>query len=89
MMEVHLMTDMLSGVENAEGSKPETGWDGLDGQLVERLVSRARAGGLKLTGEGGVLQQVTKRMLESAVDGEITDHWGYDKHDPAGRGTGN
>ncbi|WP_232791858.1 hypothetical protein [Amycolatopsis sp. M39] len=50
------MTDMLSGVENAEGSKPETGWDGLDDQLVEQLVSRAKAGGLKLTGEGGVLQ---------------------------------
>jgi putative transposase len=36
-----------------------------------------------------VLQQLTKRLLESALDGEITDHLGYDKHDPAGRGTGN
>jgi putative transposase len=88
-MEVHLMTDMMSGVENAEDSKPETGLDGLDEQLVEQLVSRAKAGGLKLTGEGGVLQQLTKRLLESALDGEITDHLGYDKHDPAGRGTGN
>jgi putative transposase len=42
-----------------------------------------------LTGEGGVLQQLTKRLLESALDGEITDHLGYDKHDPAGRNTGN
>jgi len=88
-MEVHLMTDMMSGVENAEDSKPETGLDGLDEQLVAQLVDRARAGGLKLTGEGGVLQQLTKRLLESALDGEITDHLGYDKHDPAGRGTGN
>jgi transposase-like protein len=53
------------------------------------LVSRAKAGGLQLTGEGGVLQQLTKRLLESALDGEITDRLGYDKHDPAGRGTGN
>ena len=83
------MTEMMSGVEHAEDSKPETGLDGLDEQLVEQLVSRARAGGLKLTGEGGVLQQLTKRLLESALDGEITDHLGYDKHDPAGRGTGN
>jgi putative transposase len=88
-MEVHLMTDMMSGVENAEDSKPGTGLDGLDEQLVAQLVGRARAGGLALTGEGGVLQQLTKRLLESALEGEITDHLGYDKHDPAGRGTGN
>ncbi|MEV0675825.1 IS256 family transposase [Actinosynnema sp. NPDC050436] len=86
------MTEMMSDVENAEDAKPETALDGLDGldeQLVDRLVSRARAGGLKLTGEGGVLQLLTKRLLESALEGEITDHLGYDKHDPAGRGTGN
>ena len=88
-MEVHLMTDMMSGVENAEDSTPETGLDGLDEQLVAQLVSRAKAGGLQLTGEGGVLAQLTKRLLESALEGEITDHLGYDKHDPAGRGTGN
>ncbi len=83
------MTEMMSGVEHAEDAKPETVLDGLDEQLVDQLVSRARAGGLKLTGEGGVLQQLTKRLLESALEGEITDHLGYDKHDPAGRGTGN
>jgi len=88
-MEVHLMTDMMSGVENAEDAKSGAGLDGLDDQLVEQLVTRAKVGGLKLTGEGGVLQQLTKRLLESALDGEITDHLGYDKHDPAGRGTGN
>ncbi|MET8763579.1 IS256 family transposase [Lentzea sp. NPDC004782] len=63
--------------------------DGLDEQLVAQLLSSAKASGLKLTGEGGVLQQLTKRLLESALEGEITDHLGYDKHDPAGRGTGN
>nr|WP_246370552.1 IS256 family transposase [Amycolatopsis echigonensis] len=80
---------MMSGVENAEDSKPETGLDGLDEQLVAQLVDRAKAGGLALTGEGGVLAQLTKRLLESALEGEITEHLGYDKHDPAGRGTGN
>jgi hypothetical protein len=88
-MEVHLMTDMMSGVENAEDSMPESGLDGLDEQLVAELMSRVKAGGLALTGEGGVLAQLTKRLLESALEGEITDHLGYDKHDPAGRGTGN
>ncbi|MBE1610033.1 hypothetical protein HEB94_006881 [Actinopolymorpha pittospori] len=60
-----------------------------DEQLIAMLVDRARGDGLKLTGEGGLLQQLTKRVLESALDGEITDHVGYDKHDPAGRGNGN
>jgi transposase-like protein len=49
------------------------------------LVDRARHEGLQLTGEGGLLQRLAKRVLESAVEGEITDHVGYGKHDPAGR----
>lgn len=40
-------------------------------------------------GHGGLLQQLTKRVLESALEGEITDHVGYEKHDPAGAGSGN
>ncbi len=52
-------------------------------------MSRAQAQGLQLTGEGGLLQQLTKRLLESALEGEITDHLGYDKHDPAGKSGGN
>ncbi|MEU4512296.1 transposase, partial [Nonomuraea wenchangensis] len=53
------------------------------------LVNRARSDGLQLTGEGGLLQQLTKRVLESALEGEITDHLGYDRHDPAGKNSGN
>ncbi|MFF3365237.1 IS256 family transposase [Streptomyces misionensis] len=61
----------------------------VDDQLINELVSRAQAEGLQLTGEGGLLQQLTKRLLESALEGEITDHLGYDKHDPAGKNGGN
>jgi putative transposase len=32
---------------------------------------------------------LTKRVLESALEGEITDHVGYDKHDSVGKGSGN
>jgi putative transposase len=32
---------------------------------------------------------LTKRLLESALEGEITDHVGHHKHDPAGRDSGN
>lgn len=40
-------------------------------------------------GQGGLLQQLTKTVLESALEGEITDPLGYDKHDPAGKDGGN
>lgn len=50
---------------------------------------QARSSGLQLAGEGGLLAQLTKRLLESALEGEITDHLGYGKHDPAGKNGGN
>jgi transposase-like protein len=58
-------------------------------KLIDQLVEQARSKGLQLTGEGGLLQQLTKTVLESALEGEITDHLGYDKHDPAGKDGGN
>lgn len=60
-----------------------------DEQLVAMLVERARSEWLQLTGQGGLLQQLTKRVLESALEGEITDHLGYERHDAVGRGSGN
>ncbi|WP_443048551.1 IS256 family transposase [Streptomyces sp. NBC_00272] len=58
----------------------------LDDQLISQLVDRAKADGIKLTGQGGLLQQLTKRILESALEGEITDHLGHEKHEKAGSG---
>jgi len=63
--------------------------NGVDAQLVDQLVEQARTAGLQLTGEGGLLAQLTKRVLESALEGEIADHLGYDKGDPAGKNGGN
>jgi putative transposase len=63
--------------------------DAVDEQLIARLAGRARAGGLALTGEGGLLAQLTKRLVESALEGEITDYLGYDRHDATGRDGGN
>ena len=59
-----------------------------DEQLVAMLVERARSEGLQPTGQGGLLRQLTKRVLESALEGEITDHLGCEKHDWGGRGGG-
>ncbi|MGW4368032.1 IS256 family transposase [Nocardia takedensis] len=61
----------------------------VDAELVGQLVDQARASGMQLTGEGGLLAQLTKLVVESALDGEIADHLGYDQGDPAGRGTPN
>jgi transposase-like protein len=63
--------------------------DAFDAELIDRLVDRARSGGVKLTGAGGLLQQLTKRVLESALEGEITDHLGYEAGDLAGHNGGN
>ena len=63
--------------------------DGVDEALVRQLTQRARAEGLKLTGKGGLLARLTKVVVESALEGEMDDHLGYGKHDPAGRNGGN
>jgi putative transposase len=42
-----------------------------------------------LTGKDGILKQLTARLVERAMQVEMTDHLGYEKHDPKGRGTPN
>ena len=42
-----------------------------------------------LIGEQGLLKQLTKALVERAMQAELTHHLGYPKHDPAGRGSGN
>jgi putative transposase len=63
--------------------------EALDPALVARLAAQARAQGVQLLGRGGVLQQLTKRFLEAALEAEMDTHLGYDKHDAAGRNGGN
>ena len=78
------MTDVTEDRDHAE---PEL--SAADEQLLRELTERARAGGLKLTGEGGLLGKLTKMVIEGALEGELDDHLGYGKHDPAGRDGGN
>jgi putative transposase len=54
-------------------------------ELARQLAQRAQAEGLALTGPGGLLGRLTKVVLEGALEGEMDDHLGYAKHDPAGR----
>ncbi|MBE1534270.1 transposase-like protein [Actinomadura algeriensis] len=73
----------------AESDNPATETAGVEQELVGRLVAQAREQGLELTGEGGLLAELTKRVLESALEGEITDHLGRDRHERTGEGDGN
>lgn len=53
----------------------------VDRDLVAQLVGDAQRLGLSVEGEGGLLAQLTKLVLESALEGEMTAHLGYDKHE--------
>jgi len=61
----------------------------IDEDLADQLLGKAQAEGVELLGPDGLLSQVTKAVLERALAEEMTGHLGYEKHDPAGRGSGN
>jgi len=70
-----------------EASKPENSSE--DKQLAEELVERAHEDGVELVGPGGLLSGLTKNVLEAGLEAEMTEHLGYDKHEPAGRNKAN
>ena len=78
------MTDVTTGQEQNPGELSAA-----DEQVLRELTERARTGGLQLTGEGGLLGKLTKMVIEGALEGELDDHLGYEKNDPAGRDGGN
>jgi putative transposase len=58
-------------------------------RLVAELVNRAHAEGGDLVGPDGLLAEVTKRVLETGLEVEISEHLGYDKYAVEGRDGGN
>jgi putative transposase len=58
-------------------------------EWAELLVARARGEGVDLTGEGGLLTGLVRQVLQTGLEVEMADHLGYERHDPAGRGSGN
>src|SRR3546814_5139380 len=58
-------------------------------ELADQLVEEARATGVSLVGPGGLLADITKRVLETGLEVEMSEHLGYDKHAPEGDGSGN
>ncbi len=78
------MTATLDGVTKKKG--PATS---AEQQAAVELVRAAKEQGLSLTGPDGLLKQLTKTVLETSLNEEMIEHLGYEKHDPAGAGTGN
>ena len=62
----------------------------MDDRLLDALLERSRdaAGGLRLTGEGSMLGELVRAVLERALEAELTAHLGYERNDRAGRGGG-
>ena len=58
-------------------------------KTIDALLKDAKASGTPLDGVDGLLNQMTKAVLERAFQAEMTDHLGYESGDPAGRGSGN
>lgn len=57
-------------------------------ELLDELLSGV-SGPDDLMGDAGLFRQLKKALMERALGGELTHHLGYEKHDPAGRGSGN
>ena len=58
-------------------------------RAATELVRLAKEQGLSLTGPDGLLKQLTKTVLETALNEELTEHLGYEKRGPGGAGSGN
>ena len=78
------MTDTLVGVSPLEkkAAKKTASPDEAQRAAVRELVKAARARGEALTGPDGLLKTITATVLESALEEEMTEHLGYDKHHP-------
>jgi transposase-like protein len=76
-------------VPRKSGGDPPARRPLVDDELADQLLGKAAAEGVELLGPDGLLSQVTKAVLERALTEEMTGHLGYEKHDPAGRGSGN
>ena len=55
--------------------------------MLDRLLEGKRPE--EVIGAGGLLEDLTKRLLERALEGELTEHLGYEKHEAEGRDGGN
>src|SRR5689334_25005003 len=60
----------------------------IDKELIDKLLADYK-GPEDLIGEDGLLKQLTKALVERAMEAELTHHLGYEPHAPEGRNSGN
>ena len=60
----------------------------LPDELIDELLAGARTEE-EIAGQGGLLSQLTKRLVERAMEVELTDHLGYETHQEPPGGAGN
>ena len=78
------MTETLEDVTKKTRPEPTA-----EQKAAEELVRRAREQGLSLTGPDGLLKQLTKMVIETALDQEMTEHLGHEKNGLVVNETGN
>ena len=83
------MSELVDPTDHAEMIESMIGEIVDQKRLAEQLLQQAREQNIELVGLGGLLNQLTKNVLETALDAELVEHLGYEKHDPAGRNSGN
>jgi putative transposase len=58
-------------------------------ELAQQLLAQAREQGIDLVGPDGFVEPANENVLETALEAEMDEHLGYEKHDVSGRGSGN
>jgi transposase-like protein len=85
-----LMTKRTDGEALTASSLVPAGGDpaSMDAWAAE-LVARARDEGVALTGDGGLLTDLMRSVLQRGLEVEMAEHLGYERHAVEGRGSGN
>ena len=83
--------DVVVDDDAVVASPPPRGRQGplLTPEALDALMAQVDADGLDVLGPGGVISELSKLVLERALEEELTDHLGYERGDPAGAGSGN
>lgn len=77
------MSEIVDGMDSVDEDSQQPTEAELD--TARELVTQARDKGVSLTGPDGLLKALTKTVIETALDVEMSEHLGYDKHAIEGR----
>src|SRR6266536_3355303 len=84
----HELIETAGAARPLEDRLPDEVRDRLADEVIDGLLAGARSEG-EIVGPGGVLAQLTRRLVERALSAELTEHLGYEPHQEPPGGTGN